>query len=144
MSNESNINNEVILHGKISATVQIINGSQEAPLVPVTLTFPATVNLIGVYLPPSSNEEPLVLVSGTVLRVPANSMFVVYATCTGGSSMKPTYVSGSANGDLTLQKIYNANSTGTSVKGIAIFVSKTGTEGGEIYFTRSVSGGAVM
>jgi hypothetical protein len=144
MSNESNINNEVILHGKISATVQIINGSQEAPLVPVTLTFPATVNLIGVYLPPSSNEEPLVLVSGTVLRVPANSMFVVYATGTGGSSMKPTYVSGSANGDLTLQKIYNANSTGTSVKGIAIFTIKTGTEGGEIYLTRSVSGGAVM
>ena len=143
MNSESNISNEVILHGKISATVQIIHGAQETPLVPVTLTFPMTVNLIGIYLP-SGGDDPLALVSGTVLHVPANSMFVVYATCTGGTSLKPTYVSASANGDLTLQKIYNANSTGTSVKGIAIFVIKTGTEGGEIFLTRSVSGGAIM
>ena len=144
MSNESNINNEVILHGKISATVQIINGAQETPLVPVTLNFPATVNLNSVYLPPGSEEGLLVLVSGAVHRVPANSMLVVYATCTGGTMQRPTYVSGSANGDLTLEKIYNAYSTGTSVKGIAIFVIKTGTEGGEIFLTRSVSGGAIM
>lgn len=144
MSNESNISNEVILHGHISATVQIINGSQETPLVPVSINFPTTVNLNSVHLPPGSDESLSNLVSGIVLRVPANSMFAIYATCTGGTMQKPTYVGATVTGDIAREKIYNAYSTGTTVKGVAIFLIKTGTEGGAINLTRSVSGGAIM
>ena len=71
-------------------------------------------------------------------------MLAVYATCTGGTLQRPTFVGATVTGDLTREKIYNAYSTGTTVKGTAIFLIKTGTEGGEVNFTRSVSSGAIM
>ena len=144
MSNESEIRNEVILHGKISAMVQIIEGTQETPLVPVTIRFPMSVTISDICLPPGVSDEQVILITDTTLRIPAASVLVIYATCNGGTSLKPVYISASATGDLTCKKLYGVNSSSSSTRGVGIFVITTGKEGGEVNISRNISGGAIM
>lgn len=119
--------------------------SAETSLVPVKISGSAlNTTIVSTVVPKSAKESALASTTSRSYLCPANSLVVLYCTCTGGTATTTAYPGVAVSGDVQAETVYVTYSNASTTKPMAIYAIHVGAAGGTVTLARKTSSGVVM